>query len=141
LRNLHWTNANVVIPRFTEVTTAELQIPCTFDFNIAVTKYFGGLSNGDIPLCLLFSGTVFYADPEGALQAAPIAWDREAQFRLPVAVWKEMMDLYYPDSAWLNLRRDVFEELSRFKMERGIPTWERTFEIMLAMAKPEGAPR
>jgi hypothetical protein len=141
LRNLHWTNACVVIPRFTGVATAELQVPCTFDFNVAATKYFGGLKNGDIPLCLMFSGTVFYADPEGALQAAPIAWDREAKFRLPVAAWREMMDHYYPDSAWLNLRRDIFEELSRFKMERGIPTWERTFEIMLAMAKEEGVPQ
>lgn len=140
LRNLHWINTNVVIPRFSGATTAELQVPCTFDFNVAATKYFGGLSDGDIPLCLMFSGTVFYADPEGALQAAPISWEREAQFRLPVRVWKEMMDHFYPNSAWLNLRRDIFEDLDRFRMERNIPTWERTFEMLLAMAK-EGVPQ
>ena len=141
LRNLHWMNTNVVIPRFAGATTAELQVPCTFDFNVAATKYFGGLSDGDIPLCLMFSGTVFYTDSEGALQAAPISWDREAQFRLPVRVWKEMMDHFYPNSAWLNLRRDIFEELDRFRMERGIPTWEGAFETLLAMAKEEGVPQ
>ncbi len=38
------------------------------------------------------------------------------------------MDAYYPNSAWLCLRRDVFEELHRFKVEHGIPTWEQAIE-------------
>ena len=71
-------------------------------------------------------------DPAGALQVAPISWDKETKFRLPLKVWKDMMDAYYPNSAWLCLRRDVFEELHRFKVEHGIPTWEQAFEIMLA---------
>lgn len=138
LRNLLWTNASVVIPRFTGATAADLQIPCTFDFNIATTKYFNGLESGDIPLCLMFSGTVFYADADGALQAAPISWDSETKFRLPVRVWKDTMDVYYPNSAWLCLRRDVFAELHRFKVERGIPTWEQAFETMLGLLEEQG---
>jgi uncharacterized protein (DUF697 family) len=138
LRSLLWTNASVVIPRFTGATAADLQIPCTFDFNIATTKYFNGLEFGDIPVCLMFSGTVFYADADGALQAAPISWDNETKFRLPVRVWKDMMDAYYPNSAWLCLRRDVFAELHRFKVERGIPTWEQAFEIMLGVLEEQG---
>ena len=57
----------MVIPAFTGSTIADLQIPCTFDFNVAATKYFHGVSDGEIPLSLLFSGTLFYAGPEGAL--------------------------------------------------------------------------
>ena len=41
--------------------------------------------DGEIPLNLLFSGTVFYARPDGTLQVAPIPWDKETRFRLPVA--------------------------------------------------------
>ena len=119
------------VPQFTGVTTVDLQVPCTFDFSVATTKYFNGLADGDIPVCLMFSGTVFYADTDGALQVAPISWDKETKFRLPLKVWKDMMDAYYPNSAWLCLRRDVFEELHRFKVERGIPTWEQAFEMML----------
>jgi hypothetical protein len=137
LRNLLWTNTTAVIPQFTGVTTADLQVPCTFDFSVATTKYFNGLADGDIPVCLMFSGSVFHADANGALSVAPISWDTEAKFRLPLKVWKDMMDTYYPNSAWLCLRRDVFEELHRFKIERGIPTWEQTFEIMLASLKEE----
>jgi hypothetical protein len=137
LRNLLWTNTTAVIPQFTETTTVDLQVPCTFDFNVATTKYFDGLADGDIPVCLMFSGSVFYADAEGALSVAPISWDTETKFRLPLKVWQDMMDAYYPNSAWLCLRRDVFEDLHRFKVERGIPTWEQTFEIMLRSLKEE----
>jgi hypothetical protein len=137
LRNLLWTNTTAVIPQFIGSTTSDLQVPCTFDFSVATTKYFNGLADGDIPVCLMFSGSVFYADAEGALSVAPISWDTETKFRLPLKVWKDMMDTYYPNSVWLCLRRDVFEDLHRFKVERGIPTWEQTFEIMLASLKGE----
>jgi len=131
LRNLLWNNSSVVVPQFAGVTSIDLQVPCTFDFSVATTKYFNGLADGEIPVCLMFSGTVFYADAEGALQVAPISWDKETKFRVPLKIWKEMMDAFYPNTAWLCLRRDVFEELHRYKVERGIPTWEQTFESML----------
>jgi hypothetical protein len=140
LRNLHWMNATAVVPQFSGVTSVDLEVPCTFDFSIATTKYFHGLSEGDIPVCLMFSGTVFYADPEGALQVAPISWTKETRFRLPLKVWKDMMDTYYPNTAWLCLRRDVFEDLQRFKVERGIPTWEQAIELMLSESRDEVVP-
>jgi hypothetical protein len=141
LRNLLWTNTSAVVPQFTGATTVDLQVPCTFDFSVATTKYFNGLAEGEIPVCLMFSGTVFYADPAGALLVAPISWEKETRFRLPLKVWKDMMDAYYPNSAWLCLRRDVFEDLHRFKIERGIPTWEQAFERLLASLKEETAQR
>ena len=126
-----------MIPQFTGVTTIDLHVPCTFDFSVATTKYFNGLTDGEIPVCLMFSGTVFYAAPAETLQVAPISWEKETKFRLPLTVWKDMMDAYYPNTAWLCLRRDVFEELYRFKVERGIPTWEQAFENLLASTKQE----
>lgn len=131
LRSLLWTHASVVVPSFQDSTVADLPIPCTFDFNVAVTKYFEGLTDGEIPIHLMFSGTVFYADSDGVLQVAPISWEREARFKLPVKVWREMMDAYYPNSAWLNLRRDVFDRLYLYKTQRGIPTWEQALESVL----------
>ena len=61
----------------------------------------------------------------------------ETKFRFPLKVWKEMMDAYYPNTAWLCLRRDVFEELNRFKTARGIPSWEQTFEALLISRQEE----
>jgi Family of unknown function (DUF6084) len=132
LRGLLWTHANVVVPAFAgSNTVVDLQVPCTFDFNVAATKYFEGLTDGDIPLLLMFSGTVFYAREESTLQVAPISWDQETRYKLPVSVWREMMDSYYPNSVWLNLRRDVFERLYRYKVQHGIVTWEQALEELL----------
>lgn len=131
LRTFLWTHVSTVVTSFTGSTIVELQVPCTFDFNVAATKYFHAVSDGDIPLILLFSGTVFYMGAEGALQVAPISWDKEAHFRLPVQVWREMMELYYPNSAWLALRRDVFERLYHYKVQRSLPTWEDALDNLL----------
>src|SRR5271154_329481 len=131
LRSLLWTHASLVVPSFQGSTLADLHIHCTFDFNVAATKYFEGLTEGEIPLCFQFSGTVFYADSDDALQVAPISWEQEARFKLPVKVWREVMDTYYPNNVWLNLRRDVFERLYQYKTQHGIPTWEQALERVL----------
>jgi hypothetical protein len=131
LRTMLWTHASLVVPRFSGSTLADIQVPCTFDFNVAATKYFYGVTNGDLPLCFQFSGTVFYQGEDESLQVAPIYWDKEAKYRMPVKVWKDLMDVYYPNSAWLALQRDTFEKLYQFKVREGIPTWEAALERAL----------
>ena len=121
-----WTHTNIVVPSFIGSTEVDLPAPCTFDFNVASAKYFHALENGVVPLLLLFSGTVFYADGDAPLQVDQIPWSKEAAFELPVGVWKQMMDEYYPNTAWLCLSREVFDRLHQYKMDRGLPTWEQT---------------
>jgi hypothetical protein len=132
LRSMLWTHASAVVSPFRGSTTVQMHVACTFDFNVAATKYFNGLSAGEIPLCLMFSGTVFYENEAGAVQVAPISWSKETRYRLPLNIWKEMMDLYYPNSAWLCLRRDIFERLNDYKVSHGIPTFEEAVESILA---------
>lgn len=132
LRPMLWTHVQATVPAFTVSTAIELQTPCTFDFNIASTKYFHGLESGEIPLCFMFSGTVYQVNEEGAMQVSPISWDKEARFRLPVQVWRDMMNEHYPNMAWLCLERDVFDRIYRYKVENLIPTWELTFKRLLA---------
>jgi hypothetical protein len=131
VKPLHWMNLSVTVPSFAGATTLSLELPCSFDFNLAATKYFHALGSGEIPVKVMFSGTVFYAEADGRLQATQIPWDREASYRLPVEVWKEMMDAYYPNAAWLCLQRDVFEKLLDYKVRNGIPTFERALEELL----------
>jgi Family of unknown function (DUF6084) len=137
LKTFLWTHTSVVVPAFSESTEVSLPVPCTFDFNVAATKYFAGLSEGEIPVCAQFSGTVFYAQNGGPLQVMPIPWDKEVRFRIPVKVWKDLMDTYYPGIAWLCLERDAFDRLYRYKVERGIPTWEQALESLLRAAQEE----
>lgn len=135
LRSLLWTHAAVTVPAFADTVTAELPVSCTFDFNVAATKYFHAIQDQEIPLSFQFSGTIFYAAANGALQIDQIGWDKEARFRLPEKVWREMMDHYYPNSAWLRLRRDAFERLYEYKRLRGLATWEEAVESLLAAEK------
>ena len=131
LKTMLWTHAGTVVTPFQNSTTVDLPVNCTFDFNVAGTKYFAGLAGGEIPLLLLFSGTIFYEAAGGAIQVAQISWSKETKFRLPVRVWQEMMEHYYPNSAWLVLQRDAFERLQKYKMQRGIPTFEQALESLL----------
>ena len=135
VRPLHWMNATVTVPGFTGDTIVDLELPCSFDFNIAATKYFHALETGDVPITVMFSGTVFYAEDDGRLQVTQIPWDREASYRMAVEVWKQMMDAHYPNSAWLCLQRDAFEKLFDYKVRNGIPTFEHALEELLAQER------
>jgi Family of unknown function (DUF6084) len=137
LRSVHWTNLAVVVPAFSGSTVVEVPVTCTYDLEVAASKYFDALAGGDVPLEFLFGGTVFYADAEGRLQVRPIAWSEEASFRLPVAAWRDMMDRHFPNTAWLRLRRDAFERLHAYRARNALLTWEDTVDSLLR-AGPEG---
>ena len=139
LRPLLWSHASITVPEFEGAVKVELPVACTFDFNVAAAKYFHAVEEGDVPLVFQFSGTIFYAAADGAMRIAQIGWDRETRFRLPAYVWREMMDLYYPNSAWLRLRRDVFERLLAYKQQQGVATWEEAIEHLLPAAKRQAA--
>lgn len=135
VRSLLWTHVSVIVPPFTGSSIVDLPVPCTYDFNVAAAKYFYALEQGEAPLTFLFSGTVFYAAPGGTLQIAQIPWEQEASFRLPMPVWDAMMDHYYPNSAWVCLRKDVFDRLYHYKMRLGLPTWEHALDQLLVAAE------
>jgi hypothetical protein len=134
LRTRLWTHANTIVPRFTGRTEAILAVPCTFDLNVAATKYFYGLEDGEVPLLFLFSGTIFYSAADGRLQIERISWEKESEYRMPIAVWREMMDRHYPNSAWIPLDRDAFDRLYEFKRQHGYATWEQAMERLLAQS-------
>lgn len=131
LRSFLWNNTTLVIPPFESTTRVELPVSCTYDLEVAAAKYFNALGNGDVPLEFLFSGTVFYLAGEGSLRTAQIPWECEAQYRLPVHIWKLAMENHFPGSAWVRLRKDVFERLVAYKAGRALPTWEATVEDLL----------
>ncbi len=132
LRSMLWTHVTSFVPSFTGSTVAELPVTCTYDFDVAAAKYFYALEDGEIPLLFLFSGTVFYVGHDGSLQIGQIPWEKEATFRMPVRLWKDMMEHYFPNSAWLRVRKDVFDQLYAYKTQRSLPTWEAALEELLA---------
>jgi hypothetical protein len=136
-RSLHsvaWVNATVHVPGFSDSTTVELPVACTYDLEVTTARYFASLHDGEVPLELLFSGTVFYADSGGQLRVAHVPWACEAEHRLPVAVWREMMDRHFPDSAWLRLRRGSFDRLHAYRTQAGHVSWEEAIDALLRAA-------
>jgi hypothetical protein len=131
LRGFLWVNATVVVPAFTGSGRATLTVPCTYDLDVAATKYFHALRDGEVPLEFLFSGTAFYLGDGGALRTVQVPWDCEAQFRLPVSVWREAIDNHFPNAAWVRVHRDVFDRLAAYKARRTLPTWDAVIEELL----------
>jgi hypothetical protein len=130
LRGIGWARTTVLVGPFDDRTTVELPVACSYDFEVAAAKYMHALREGEIPLDLMFSGSVLY-ETGGRIQAAPIGWDREATFRLPVAVWREAMESAFGDTAWLRVRRDTFDRLYEFRAQRALTSWEATVEALL----------
>jgi hypothetical protein len=137
LRSLLWTHTTLQVPPFSESTVVDMPVTCTYDFEVVAAKYFHALEDGEVPLEFLFTGTVFYAGDGGGLQIDRISWEKEAQFRLPVRLWKETMEHYFPNSAWIRLRRDAFDGLYDYKVRKGLPTWEAAVEALLRASKQE----
>lgn len=128
LKSLLWTHTIVLVPGFTERTQIEMPVTCTYDFDVVSAKYFHAVNTGEIPLEFLFSGTIFYEGPAGGLQIVQIPWEKEAEFRMPVSVWKQMMEHFFPNSAWLRLSRDTFNRLYGYKTRLGLASWEAALE-------------
>ncbi|GAC1346057.1 MAG: DUF6084 family protein [Ktedonobacteraceae bacterium] len=137
LRTFLWTHVTTVVPRFSGSTIVDLPIQCTYDFEVVSTKYFDALEDGEIPLTFLFSGTIFYEGEAGNLQIGQISWSKEATYRLPVSLWKEVIATNFPNSAWIRLQKDVFDQLYEYKIRHGLLTWEKVFERLLRESSEE----
>jgi Family of unknown function (DUF6084) len=137
VRSLLWTHTTLQVPPFSGSTIVDMPVPCTYDLEVVATKYFYALEDGEVPLEFLFSGTVFYAGEGGQLQIARISWEKEEEYRMPVRLWKEMMEQYFPNSAWIRLHKDAFDQLYDYKVRMGLPTWEAAVEALLRMGERE----
>jgi hypothetical protein len=131
LRTLLWQRATLVVAPFDDATDVMLPVACSYDLEAVASNYLSALEDGEVPLELLFSGSVFYAGPGGMLQTARIAWDREAEYRLPVRVWREAMDRHFPGAAWLRLGRPTFDRLRAYKAEHGLRTLEDAIDRLI----------
>ena len=135
VKPIQLATVTTMVPTFTAVTETDLQVPCTYDLEVASARYLQGLDDGTIPLLLLFSGTVVVAQGDG-FSVELVPWSAEASYRMPVSVWRDRADIHFPNSAWLRCSRQTLDELSAFKARRALPTWDATLQALLAEARP-----
>jgi hypothetical protein len=132
LKPMQFSTVATMVPGFSGAIEVDLPVPFTYDLEVGSTRYFDSLEAGEIPLLLLFSGTVFTVTAEGRMQVQQVPWSKEAAYRLPVSVWREAIDAHFPNSAWIKMSRQTLEELQRFKSAHALPTWDMTLEALLA---------
>jgi hypothetical protein len=133
LRTLPWTRATQVVPPFSGSTLFDIEVPVTYDFDVVASRYLDALEGGEVPLELLFAGTLFYTDESGLLKTTRIAWDREAEFGLPVAAWRDTMERYFGDQAWIRMRKESFDRLQAYRSRNAL-TWEDAIDQLLGRA-------
>ena len=131
LKPFLWMQCNAMVQGFTGITEVDLALPCTYDFEVTGSRYLHAVTEGTIPLALLFSGTIFTKGANGfGVQQVP--WDCEANYALPVTVWQQMIESYFPNTGWIRLDHDVLDSLADFKSRHGLTTWEETVSTLLS---------
>jgi hypothetical protein len=130
-RSLVWAQLDVVVPAFTGSTTVAVPIACNYDLEVAAAKYLHSLSDGEAPLAMHFNGVVYYPNDEGGLQMVLIPWSRSVGFRMPVSVWNETIEYYYPNTAWVALRSQTLEALERRRVDTAHATFDATVADLL----------
>jgi hypothetical protein len=130
LRTLLWTRTTLVVPAFEGSTVVDLDVPCSYDLEVAASRYLDALSDGDVPLEFLFSGSVFYTGSAGELQTTRLSWESEAGYALPVRVWKETMERYFRGTAWVRLSKESFDRLSAYKSRNALASWDEALEAL-----------
>jgi hypothetical protein len=142
LKPFQFANTSTVVASFTDSIEVDVTVPCSYDMEVTAGRYFQGLQDGEIPFILLFSGTIF-GDGENGMWIEQVPWHAEAKYRMPVAMWRDMMDSHFPGSGWLRLRRDTIDALAEFRASRALPTWDDAVIAVLDAARErtaEGGP-
>lgn len=130
-RSLVWAQLDVLVPAFTGTTTVTVPIAVNYDLELAAAKFLHSLPDGEAPLALHFNGTIYYPSDDGGLQMVLVPWNKSVDFRMPVSVWRETIEHYYPGTGWVALREQTLEALQRAKLDRGLATLDACVQALL----------
>jgi hypothetical protein len=134
-RSLVWSQLDVLVPAFIGSTTVSVPIACHYDLELAAAKYLHSLPDGHAPLALHFNGTIYYPGEDGGLQMVLVPWNKSIDFRMPVSVWQETIEHYYPNTGWVALGSQTLAALQREKLRRGLPTLDACVQELLGEAE------
>jgi hypothetical protein len=133
LHPMQLASVSHLVPAFRGEVETTITIPCTYDMEVAASKYFAALDDGGVPITLLFSGMVFLDGPAG-FRSEPVPWHHEATHRLPVTVWRQMMDRHFPNQGWVRLRRDTIDALRAYAAVEAMVDTDAVVERLLEEA-------
>lgn len=129
--SFQWARVESLVPTFTGSTAFTLELPCTYDLEVAASRFFHSLPDGNVPLTFHFNGTVLYSGAEERLQVVLVPWSCSSRWSMPVEVWKRTIAAHYPGGGWIRLTEETLEQLSQHKAERGQHTFDDTVRTLL----------
>jgi hypothetical protein len=130
-QGIAWDRVSAVIPGFTGTASFALELSCTYDLEVASAKFFYALADGAVPLSFHFNGTVFYLGDGGHLQMTPVPWSASAQFAMPVAAWRAMIDEHYPGGGWIRVSSETLSALNARRAKRGLASFDACLQELL----------
>ncbi len=113
--SFQWARIEALVPAFTGATSFSLEVPCTYDLEVAASKYFYSLADGVAPLSFHLTGMLMYAGEDERLQIMQVPWSCSARYELPVDAWKKVIDAYYPGGGWVRLAPGTLDLLAARK--------------------------
>jgi hypothetical protein len=126
-----WAHVSALVPGFIGATSFAIDVPCTYDLEVAASKYFYSLSEGEVPLSFLFNGMVLYSGDEDRLQVAQVPWSCTARWRMPVDAWKKVMAAYYPGGGWVRVETSTLDALAGRKAAEGHHSFDALIKELL----------
>jgi hypothetical protein len=129
--SFQWAHIDVLVPGFTGATSFRLQLPCSYDLELAAAKYFYSLADGEVPLSFHFTGMVLYSGDEDRMQVAQVPWSCSAKWLMPIDAWRRAIKAHYPDGGWVRLTTSTLDALLARKSARGDHDFDATVARLL----------
>lgn len=130
---LAWARVAATVPGFTGSAAFAIEVPCTYDLEVAAAKYFYAVCEGLIPLSFHFNGNVFYRGERGQMMIVPVSWSSTAQFSMPIATWRAMIAEHYPGGGWIRVDDETLAALNDRRGARGLSSFDACVRELLEL--------
>ena len=122
-----WARIESLVPSFTGSTAFTVEVPCTYDLEVASAKYFDVAARRRRAAHASTStgpcSTGRRRSPAGRARALELLGALE---RCRSTVWRRTIDAHYPGGGWVRLQQDTLEALAARKAERGEHSFDAT---------------
>lgn len=121
---VRWAQVDTLVQGFTGATSFDLELPCTYDLEVAASKYFYSLPDGVAPLAFHLTGMILYRGEHDRLQVAQVPWSCSVSWNMPVEKWQEAVADQYPGGGWVRLSDETLEALTALKAAGGFHSYD-----------------
>ncbi len=135
-RTFLWQHSTTMVQGFSRTTEVSMPLVCTYDFEVAASKYLHALRDGTVPLLFLFSGTVFTPGKRG-FSVHQVSWECEARHDMPVSVWHDVTRAHFPNSGWVRLGHDTVTALAAYRSANGMLDFDEAVSALLSDSRRE----